>query len=188
MIRPSMRKTSEPQDFASAGAGFSLIELLVSASILIVATTVFMQSTRISSTSSRSGDALIRVQSLVSRDLQWLRAYAHAWNCQSGCSSNSSTPLRYQPVACSTLVADFLGAADVSAAAEGIAATPLATTVVLESINGSNLSRTISLPTVPSGTSGSLPQSLVVSYSYGGNPSFQRRGSLLIQAGSWCTT
>jgi type II secretory pathway pseudopilin PulG len=191
MISRSIRKQSERHDLASTAAGFSLIELLVSASILIVATSVFVWSTRIAFSSSRSGDAIIQVQSLVSRDLQWLRAYAHTWNCISGCSGDSaSSPLRYAAASCGSLVSSFLSAA---AASTDTPPRPFAiplspdTSQGLPAINGSTLTRTISLPSIPSGTTGSLPQSLVVTYTYPGTPAFTRRATVLIQAGSWCT-
>ena len=173
-------------------AGITLVELMVSGAILSVATVLIAQTTNLATASSRRGDALTQVQTLINRDLNWLRGYAHTWNCRSGCGANPSAPLRYgnldaTPIACSTLVTTFLSAA---AADTGTPTRPfpipttLNTSQVLQVANGGNLSRSISLP---SGTTGSLPQSLVVSYSYGGSPAFERRGSLLIQAGSWCT-
>jgi hypothetical protein len=165
------------------------VELMVSGAILSVATVLIAQTTNLATASSRRGDALTQVQTLINRDLNWLRGYAHTWNCRSGCGANPSAPLRYgnldtTPIACSTVVTSFLSAAaDTPTRPFPIPTTPN-TSQVLQVANGGNLSRSISLP---SGTTGSLHQSLVVSYSYEGSPAFKRRGSLLIQAGSWCT-
>ena len=190
MIQLSHRRqvTSPGSKAHSAEAGITLVELMVSVVILSLATVVIAQTTNLATASSRRGDALTQAQTLINRDLNWLRGYANTWNCESGCpSANPSAPLRFTPLSCDKLVKDFLKAA---AADTGTPTRPfqipttLNTYEVLQAANGGNLSRSIS---IPSGTTEPLAQSLVVSYSYGGSPAFERRGSLLIQAGSWCT-
>ena len=176
--------------------GFTLVELLVSVVILGVATGVIVQASNIATSSTRRGNAITEVQSLVSRDLNWIRWYAKAWNCVTGsyatCSTQSATAiLRYdEDQACATVVTDFLSAAANGARDIGNPPRPFAvpstvgTEQVLQAVNGTNLTRTITVPASSSGSA--LPQSVQITYAYPGQPAYNRSSSVLIQAGSWC--
>jgi prepilin-type N-terminal cleavage/methylation domain-containing protein len=168
--------------------GFTLVELLVAVVVLGIATGALVQASNIALTSNRRSTATTDVQNIVSRDLQWLRWYGKAWNCATGSFSTCPSPspsalLRYTPLACSTITASFLTAA---ASADVTPSRPYAVPVALnqaqtlETVNGTPLVRTIR------SAGASTNQSLLVDYSYAGQTPFNRLGSVLIEAGSWC--
>lgn len=180
----------------SLAGGFTLIELLVSVVILGAAVAVIAQASNIVTASTRRGNALTEVQNLVSRDLNWIRWYAKAWNCTTGsyatCTTQSASAiLRYNDTQlCATLVATFLQDAANGARANDNPPRPFpipntaGTAQVLQAVNGTNLSRTIAIPASTSGTA--LPQSVQITYTYPGQPPYNRASSVLIQAGGWC--
>jgi prepilin-type N-terminal cleavage/methylation domain-containing protein len=171
-----------------SAAGFTLVELLVSVVVLGIATGALVQASNIALSSSRRSTAITEVQNLVNRDLKWLRWYGKAWNCASGsfatCTNQSpSALLRYSPQACSTIVANFLtdaAAANVTPSRPYAVPVALNQNQTLESVNGTPLIRTIR------SAGASTNQSLLVEYSYAGQTPFNRLGSVLIEAGSWC--
>jgi len=170
-------------------AGFTLVELLVSVVILGIATGALVQASNIALSSSRRSTAITEVQNLVNRDLKWLRWYGKAWNCASGsfatCTNQSpSALLRYTQQACSTIPTGFLTAAaavnNVTPSRPYAVPAALNQNQTLETVNGIPLIRTIR------SAGASTNQSLLVEYSYAGQTPFNRLGSVLIEAGSWC--
>jgi prepilin-type N-terminal cleavage/methylation domain-containing protein len=172
--------------------GFTLVEVLVSAVILVVGLITIIQVSNITITGMRSAAARTEVDGLVSRDLNWLSWYAKAWNCTAGsyatCTAQSQSGiLRYSVAqACSSLAANFLTAASAVAVGAGVPPKPFPVPAaagdaqVLQSVEGVNLTRTIALSASP------RPERLEVAYTYPGPPVIQRSSSVLIQAGGWC--
>jgi hypothetical protein len=169
-----------------------LVEVLVSAVILAVGLIPIIQASNITIASMRSDTAGTEVDALVSRDLNWIRWYANAWNCTTGsyvtCTTQSqSSILRYNAAqACSTLAANFLTAASAVAVGVGVPPRPFPVPAaagvaqVLQAVEGGNITRTIALSASP------RPERLEVTYTYPGPPAIQRSSSVLIQAGGWC--
>jgi len=172
--------------------GFTLVEVLVSAVILAVGLIAIIQASNITIASMRSDAARTEVDALVSRDLNWIKWYANAWNCTTGsyatCTTQSQSGiLRYKvSQVCSTLAANFLTAASADAVGVGVPPRPFPVPAaagvaqVLQAVEGGNITRTIALSASP------RPERLEVTYTYPGPPAIQRSSSVLIQAGGWC--
>lgn len=176
-----------PHSPKSSGEGFTLIELLVAVLLLTGGGLLVAQTTRISLSSSSNASTLTDIRNAVSRDLNWIRWYAKAWNV-----APQATILQYTSVRCNTLVANFIVDASQSVPPTSESAAPprpnpipatAGTSQTLQTLNGNTLSRTINpRPT----SSGSLPKSILVSYVYNGNPAFTVESSVLIDAAGWC--
>jgi prepilin-type N-terminal cleavage/methylation domain-containing protein len=202
-LRAIIRKMSIGDESAvSSIRAFTLAELLVSVVILGVATGAIVQASNIALTSSKRSSSAADIQNLVSLDLNWLRWYGKAWNCESGsyatCTTNLSTTsvLSYpENQSCATLVSRFLNAAssaDLATAAPDrtfpvrpfpVPSSP-GSTQLLQEVNGVPLNRIIRMSSSSGATA--QPRSLEVLYTYAGQPPIQRFASVLIQAGGWC--
>lgn len=178
----------------SSSRGFTLTEMLVAVAIMGIATGAIVQASNIAFSASKKSNSGSEIQNVVSRDLNWLRWYGNAWNCEAGsystCTTSSpSTVLRYSTTqACSTLVANFLKSAASFNATDVprpfVVPSTTGTAQELAVINGTPLKRTISLPSGAVATA--QPRSVEVIYSYAGQPAVERFASVLIQAGGWC--
>lgn len=176
------------------GAGFTLVEMLVAVVILGIATGAIVQASNIAFSASKKSNSGSEIQNVVSRDLNWLRWYGNAWNCEAGSystciTSSPNTVLRYSSgQSCSTLVASFLSAAASFNRTDVPRPFPIPSTTgtaqELEVINGTPLTRTVRLPS--GAVASAQPRSVEVIYSYAGQPPVERFASVLIQAGGWC--
>lgn len=175
-------------------AGFTLVEMLVAVVIMGIAAGAIVQASNIAFSATKKSNSGSEIQNVVSRDLNWLRWYGNAWNCESGSYSTCTTSspnsvLRYSTAqACSTLVPNFLNSAN----SYNLTVVPrpfpipsaTGTAQALKVINGTPLTRTIRLPT--GAVASAQPRSVEVIYSYAGQPAVERFASVLIQAGGWC--
>jgi prepilin-type N-terminal cleavage/methylation domain-containing protein len=158
-------------------AGFTLVEVMVSAVIMAVTMAAVVPLSNMALSNGRSATAGTDVRNLIQRDLQWIAGYAKAWKCLAGCSADTANALLdYEQVACAGLADDFLmdanGPNPPFAIVEGVQ--------TLQLVNGAPLNRTIDVS--ESGTS------LLITYAYGGQPPIDRFSSVRIQAAGWCTS
>ncbi|QVL52372.1 MAG: hypothetical protein KFB97_13210 [Cyanobium sp. M30B3] len=168
--------------------------MLVAVVIMGIAAGAIVQASNIAFSASKRSNSGSEIQNVVSRDLNWLRWYGNAWNCEAGSYSTCTTSspnsvLRYSTTQeCSTLVEDFLKDAASFDRTDLPRPFPIPSTAgtaqALEEINGTQLTRTIRLPS--GAVDSAQSRSVEVIYNYAGQPAVDRFASVLIQAGGWC--